>query len=306
LLPEQGIVTKDQGLAVVLEADADDLDASELNQKSLKIQFEVKPAGTDELGNPVDPFDGTVTVESEVFIHTQGGNPTIRYVEVPNLLENQTYKWRARVINTDTSVPSTWVDFGTGAGQTGNQEVDADFLTADAPAVTATPTASPSATLAPTATPTAGPTATPTLTPTITPIPSATPTPTATPIPTATIVPTTTSVPTPTVTATPIPTATPILSPTGPTAPPLPLTNTPVPTATNVAPSATSIPGPTHTPAPTNTDAPTATPQPPTHTPTPTKPAPLVNTGIPVSIALVGGVYFILSLGAIHLLFRQN
>jgi hypothetical protein len=121
--------------------------------------------------------------------------------------------------------------------------------------------------------------------------------------------PTPSNTPTPTLTLTP--TLTPVPSPTGPTPPPLPLTNTPVPSATPVPPTATSVPapiytqGPTHTPAPTNTTGPTATPQPPTATLTPTPPAPLVNTGIPVTVAIVGGIYFLLSLGAIQVLFRE-
>jgi hypothetical protein len=121
--------------------------------------------------------------------------------------------------------------------------------------------------------------------------------------------------PAPTYTPTPIPTLTPpfmpVPSPTGPTPPPLPRTNTPVPSATPVLPTISSVPiatntqAPTHTPPPTPSSVPIETNQPPTKTPTPTKPSPLVNTGIPVTIAIVGEMYFILSLMAIHFLLRE-
>jgi CSLREA domain-containing protein len=129
-------------------------------------------------------------------------------------------------------------------------------------------------------------------------VPTATPTPTPTSGPTPPTTPPTIPPPVSSFPNTPIPTLAPfptteVLLPTRVLTPTLP------------QPSSPEDP-PTNTPAPTYTTGPTATPQPPTATPTPTKPAPLVNTGIPVTVAIVGGIYFLLSLGAIHLLFRQK
>jgi hypothetical protein len=121
--------------------------------------------------------------------------------------------------------------------------------------------------------------------------------------PTAT--PTPTSGPTPTFTPTPTNTSTPTPVPSSMNTP----TPTTVPSLTNIVPTQTQAPTPS-LPQPSSPDnPPTNTPTPRSPTASPQEPDPpqkLTNTGIPLLVTSVGGLYFILSTIVIRYLFREE
>lgn len=83
---------------------------------SVYAEFEVKKKD--------DPFDGQVLKKTETFLLTKGEKVTLG-TDITDLENNTGYKWRVRVLNSETGEATEWKDFGS------NTDYEADFYVTD-------------------------------------------------------------------------------------------------------------------------------------------------------------------------------
>ncbi len=123
-----GGVTPEQ--SVNLKASVSDPGADNLNPQSLVAEFEV--VGLNESftaaytlkGKVVPDYKNTIFagVYNSPTTEFSGGVPLVSEVNVSGLIPGEEYKWRARVLNEDTSVAGSWTEFGN------NSSNQADFI----------------------------------------------------------------------------------------------------------------------------------------------------------------------------------
>ncbi|MEO6728802.1 MAG: LamG-like jellyroll fold domain-containing protein [Candidatus Dojkabacteria bacterium] len=110
IIPAGGSTTQDE---VVLKANVSDPGATVMSPKHLRAEFEIVPF-TDEftassLSNDFGDLTGA-SIEYTDLTYT-GGAPVIAQVPVNGLVKGESYKWRTRIVNTDDSIASDWINF---------------------------------------------------------------------------------------------------------------------------------------------------------------------------------------------------